>query len=275
MSKATQTTTRPVILLVDDQEDILDFIGADLGTQYQVRTALDGQAALDILKSETIHLVVSDVMMPVMDGFQLCREIKTNFVFSHVPIVLLTAKNTLQAKIQGLELGADAYIEKPFSPAHLQAQIASLLANRAHLKRYFASHPLAAVESMAHSPADAQFLEKMNAVIQQQLDDPDLDVEKLAASLYVSRPTLYRKIKVLTDLTPYELINITRLKQAALLLSERKYRIFEVAAMVGYRSQNQLGRCFLKQFGMTPTAYLHADKQEDSTGTPEDYGDGR
>jgi DNA-binding response OmpR family regulator len=127
----------PVILLVDDNEEILEFLSTDLGDKYRVITALNGGDALEILNKETVHLVISDVMMPGIDGFQLCREIKTNLDYSHIPVILLTAKNTLQSKIEGLEHGADAYIEKPFSPEYLNVQISNLLINRNKIKEAF------------------------------------------------------------------------------------------------------------------------------------------
>ena len=246
---------KSIVLVVDDNEEILDFVADELSEKYDVIKALNGQEAVDILKDTAVQLVVSDIMMPVMDGFELCKIIKTNFDYSHIPVILLTAKTTLQSKIQGLELGADAYIEKPFSPEHLQVQVANLLANRAKIKEYFASSPLVHLKSMAHSKADELFLEKLNETIQHNLEDVDLDVEKIAKIMNTSKPTLYRKIKSISDLTPNELINISRLKKAAELLSEGDYKIYEVADMVGYHSQTNFGRNFLKQFGMTPSEY--------------------
>lgn len=246
---------KSIVLVVDDNEEILDFIADELSEKYEVVKALNGLEAVNVLKDTAVQLVVSDIMMPVMDGFELCKIIKTNFDYSHIPVIILTAKNTLQSKIEGLELGADAYIEKPFSPEHLQVQIANLLANRAKIKEYFASSPLVHLKSMAHSKADELFLEKLNETIHDNLEDVELDVEKIAKILNTSKPTLYRKIKSISDLSPNELINISRLKKAAELLSEGDYKIYEVADMVGYHSQTNFGRNFLKQFGMTPTEY--------------------
>lgn len=252
----------PVILLVDDNEEILEFIEQELSDRYTVVKAMNGREALEVLKTVAVQAIVSDVMMPEMDGFELCRRIKMNFDHSHIPVILLTAKNTLQSKIEGLELGADAYIEKPFSPEYLRVQVANLLANRAKMREYFASTPLVHIKSMAYSKADELFLEKLGEVIQQQLEDPDLDVEKLAQSMNMSRPTLYRKIKSISDLTPNELINITRLKKAAELLAGGQLKIYEVAILVGYSSQTNFGRNFSKQFGMTPSEYI-SQKQGD------------
>jgi two-component system cell cycle response regulator len=247
---------KPILLLVDDNEEILEFLETELNEKYTIIKALNGAEALELLKQEVVQLVISDIMMPVMDGYELCKIIKTNFEYSHVPVILLTAKNTLQSKIQGLETGADAYIEKPFSPEYLQVQIANLLMNRAKIKEYFVSSPLVHIKSMAHNKTDELFLEKVNEAVYNNLEDAALDVEKLAKLMNMSKPTLYRKIKSISDLTPNELINITRLKKAAELLVEGKYKIYEVADMTGYGSQTNFGRNFLKQFGMTPTDYL-------------------
>jgi two-component system, cell cycle response regulator len=250
------------LLLVDDNEEILEFLEHELDEKYTILKATDGQQALELLKENAVQLVISDVMMPVMDGFELCRIIKTGFEYSHIPVILLTARNTLQSKIEGLELGADAYIEKPFSPEYLQVQIANLLINRNKIKEYFASSPLVHIKSMAYSKADELFLEKINESILENLGDTELDVEKLARLVNMSKPTLYRKIKSLSDLSPNEIINITRLKKAAELLVEGHYKIYEVANMVGYASQTNFGRNFLKQFGMTPSDYVNSKEGE-------------
>jgi two-component system, cell cycle response regulator len=253
---------KPLLLLTDDNEEILEFLEHELNEKYTVLKAQNGQEALDLLKENAVHLVISDVMMPLMDGFELCRTIKTNFDYSHIPVILLTAKNTLQSKIEGLELGADAYIEKPFSPEFLQVQIVNLLINRDKIKEHFASSPLVHIKSMAYSKADELFLERINDCILKNLEDTELDVEKLASFMNMSKPTLYRKIKSLSDLSPNELINITRLKKAAELLAEGGHKIYEVADKVGYASQTHFGRSFHKQFGMTPTEYLISKETE-------------
>lgn len=257
---------KPTILLVEDNKELLEVLAGELSEAYEVLTAMNGQQALNIVRGKTVQLVVSDVMMPVMDGFALCKTIKSNFEFSHLPVVLLTARNTLQSKIEGLGLGADAYIEKPFDADHLQAQIASLLANRKKLKDYFAQSPLAHLKSMAHTRSDEAFLQKLSEAIQAHIDDPELDVDKMTKLMNMGRTSLFRKIKSLTDLTPNELINLTRLKKAAVLLTEGDYRIYEVADMVGYGSQTNFGRNFFRQFGMTPKDY---QKREQGAGNNE------
>jgi two-component system, cell cycle response regulator len=248
----------PTILLVDDEEEILEFLDRILKSKYTILKAENGKEALNLLGTEAIQLVVSDVMMPGMDGFELCKAIKSSFEFSHIPVILLTAKNTIQSKVEGLELGADAYIEKPFSKEHLLAQISSLIANRHMIREFFASSPLVHIKSIAHSKADERFLETLNETIYKNIEDEELDVEKLAKIMKMSRITLYRKIKAISNFTPIELINITRLKRAAELLAEGDHRIYEITAMVGYSSQSNFARNFLKQFGMTPTEYMNS-----------------
>ncbi|MEA5404665.1 response regulator [Arcicella sp. DC2W] len=253
---------QPVVLLVDDNDEILEFLERMLKSKYTILKAEDGAEALKILEREAVQLIISDVMMPVMDGFELCKKIKSNFEFSHIPVILLTAKNAIQAKVEGLELGADAYIEKPFSKEYLQAQIASLLNNRNIIREYFANSPLIHIKSMAHSRADELFLETLHDTINKNIEDTDLDVEKLAEIMNMSRITLYRKIKAISVLTPIELINITRLKKAAELLAQGNHRIFEVSYMVGFSSQSNFARNFQKQFNVTPTEYMNSKQLE-------------
>lgn len=254
-SDTPKNVESPTILVVEDNLEIRDFIAHKLNADFQVVMAGDGQAAMDILKERSVHLIISDIMMPVMDGYELCKAVKDNLEYAHIPIILLTAKNTLQSKIEGLEVGADAYLEKPFSPEHLLRQVFNLLTSRDKIKNYFATSPLVHIKSMAYNKADEAFLERFNEIINKNIDNKSLDVDLLANTLNMSRPTLYRKIKAISNLTPHELINITRLKKAAELLLEGNYKILKIASMTGFSSQAQFGRAFLKQFGMTPTEY--------------------
>lgn len=253
----TEMMIQQVILLVEDNEEILDFVESNLVDSYAIIKTMNGRQALDALKTKTVDLIISDVMMPVMDGFELCRLIKGDVELSHLPVILLTAKNTLQAKLEGLELGADVYIEKPFSPKHLKMQVASLLANRNKIKEYFANSPLAHLKTIAHTKADEKFLDKVNHVIQEHMQEIDLDVDRLAKFMNMSRPTFYRKINAISDLSPNELINLTRLKKAAELMAEGM-NINEVSEVVGYSSPRIFSKNFERQFGIVPSEYLHA-----------------
>ncbi|MEP6684035.1 MAG: two-component regulator propeller domain-containing protein [Parafilimonas sp.] len=244
------------ILIVEDNKEITNFLQKELKNNFNVYKATDGLQGLEVLKSENIHLVISDIMMPVMDGIELCKKIKTNIEYSHIPVILLTAKNTITSKIQGLETGADAYIEKPFVLEYLVAQINSLLNNRNHTKEYYAHSPLAHIKGIAPTKADKKFLEELQNIIDENIMDKDLDVDTLSKMMNMSRGTFYRKIKGLSDLTPNELINLSRLKKAAELLAEGKYKINEVANMVGYNLNSNFSRDFHKQFDVTPSEYL-------------------
>lgn len=251
---------KAAVLIVDDNEEILDFLRDDLGELYEVLTAANGSEAISVLDEHVVQLVISDVMMPEMDGIELCEKIKSSFEFSHIPVILLTAKNSLQAKIEGLNTGADAYIEKPFSPEHLAAQVLSLLNNRNKIKEYFAQSPLAHIKSMAHSKMDEEFLEKMNDFIIEHMADTTLDVDHLAVAMNMSRSTFYRKVKSISALSPNEMINISRLKKAVELMNTRLFPLSEIAERVGYQSLTQLGRNFQKQFRVTPSEYLNMQK---------------
>ncbi|OJV16196.1 MAG: hybrid sensor histidine kinase/response regulator [Dyadobacter sp. 50-39] len=249
---------KPNVLLVEDNAEILGYLGRELSLEYNIFRAGDGRQAILLLQEENVHLVISDIMMPVMDGIALCREMKNDVRFSHIPIILLTAKNSISSKIEGLEVGADAYIEKPFSLDHLSAQISNLLQNRDIIKDYFARSPLTHIKGIAFSRADKDFLEQLNAIISEHIADSDLDVDMLSSKMNMSRPTLYRKIKGISDMTPNELINLSRLKKAAELLAEKNYKINEVADMVGYSVPTNFSRDFQKQFGVSPSGYVNA-----------------
>lgn len=247
---------KPCILVVDDHKPILDFLAEDLGEDYRVLKATNAWEGLQHLDMQTVDLIISDVMMPEMDGFDFCKLVKSNFESSHIPIILLTAKNTLESKIDGLELGADVYIEKPFSPEFLNSQIASLLANRYRVKSYYANPSSIPVRLTGRSKEEEQFFIKLNDHIESNLGNIDLDVHHLAREMHISRPTLFRKIKAITGLTPNELIITARLKKAALLLSEGSLKIYEVNEIIGFGSLANFGRCFHKHFGMSPSEFL-------------------
>ncbi|HVY74604.1 MAG TPA: response regulator, partial [Puia sp.] len=239
----------------EDNKEIVRFLQKELQGSYNIFSAADGQEALDILPEQDVQLVITDIMMPVMDGLELCKKIKTDIRYSHIPVIMLTAKNSLTSKIQGLENGADAYIEKPFALEYLQAQISSLLSNRNNIKQYYAHSPLAHIKGIAPTKADTSFLETLQQIIEENITSMDLDVDTLSKMMNMSRGSFYRKIKALSDLTPNELIQLARLKKAAELLAQGKYRVSEVASMVGYSLNSNFSRDFHKQFGITPSGY--------------------
>jgi len=245
------------ILVVEDNLELLNFMGKEVGKEYKVFKATNGEEALKVIHNETIHIVISDITMPIMDGIELCDRIKSNIESSHIPVILLTALSAIQSRIQGLESGADAYISKPFSMDFILAQIDNLLSNRRHVMEYYASSPLSHLKSIAHNKIDEEFIKKLDDIIDQNMSDTNLSVESLADILHMSRSTLYRKIKDISNLSPNELINNARLKKAAELLLSGKYKVYEISEIVGYNSQSSFSRNFQKSFSMSPSEFIN------------------
>ena len=241
------------ILIVEDDMEMQDFICKQISGTYEVLKACNGKEALQLLNEENdISLIVSDVMMPEMDGFELCRTLKTNIEYSHIPIILLTAKTTMQSKIQGIELGANDYIEKPFSTEYLLVRIANLLSNQDKLRQAFTSSPFVKAKTIALSKADEEFLDKLTETIQKNISEPDFNIDVLAEKMFMSRSSLHRKIKGIAQITPNEFIQLERLKTAARLIQSKEYRINEVCYLVGFSSPSYFAKCFQKQFGTLP-----------------------
>ncbi len=241
-----------VILVVEDDENILNFMKERLSDFFIVETATDGQKALDILHKSHIDLIISDIMMPVMNGIEFCHAIKSDINLCHIPVIFLTAKNDINSKIQGLKAGAEAYIEKPFSFDYLKTQIESLLSNRQKERETFSKRPFFPVKNMQMSKEDEEFMERVLKVINDNLKDENFNVERMAEELCLSRSSLLRKIKTLFNLSPIDFIRLIRLKRAAELIQEGKYRVGEICYMVGFNSHSYFSKLFCKQFGMTP-----------------------
>lgn len=243
------------ILIIDDEQDVLDFLSHILGYTYKIHTAPEAGKARQILDEEIIHLIISDVMMPGMNGFELCQLIKSNIAYSHIPIILLTSKNTHQAHIEGLQVGADAYIQKPFSVDLLLSQIQNLLKNRIKIKDHFASDPFAHIQVPARSKKDELFLEQLNGYINTRMKEPNIDFDALAEHLFMSRATFYRKITALTSLSPKEFVDTARLKKAAALMAENRLSLPEIIKLTGFGSEAAFSRSFEAQYKMSPEAY--------------------
>jgi ligand-binding sensor domain-containing protein/signal transduction histidine kinase/DNA-binding response OmpR family regulator len=243
---------KKTILLVEDNQEFKTFLVNHFRVKYRVLTAGNGKEALCILNVENIDIIISDIMMPVMDGMQLCKEVKGTLKLSHIPIILLTAKCSISSKINGLKIGADEYIEKPFSLDYVMVRIENLLRNRKSLREAYKNSPETALYSITYSKADEEFLNKLVDVIHSNIEDIDLDVNKLASKLNMSRASLYRKVKDVSELTPNEFIVLIRLKKAAELLKENEYQINEVAFIVGFNSSSYFSKCFYNQFGILP-----------------------
>ncbi|MCU0456468.1 MAG: response regulator [Bacteroidales bacterium] len=246
----------PNVLLVEDEIEMGKFIASELSGDYNVILTYNSDEALKALKRYNISLVVSDVIMPVTNGYELCRMIKSDIEFSHIPVILLTATIHLNARIEGLDSGADAYIEKPFSTELLIAQIQNLIKNRSLDRQNFVTSPLTHFKSVALNKTDEEFLKKLNVVLMDNISENDLRVEKIADIMGISVSTLYRKVKALTELNSVEYVKLARLKKAAELLSDGNYRINEISYLVGFSSPSYFATSFQKQFGISPSQFV-------------------
>lgn len=253
---------KPTMLIVDDNEEMLNFLSSSLADKYSILTAEDGIEALNKLKENEVTLIVSDWMMPRMDGVEFCKAIRTNQTTSHIPFILLTVKTDTNSKIEGMDCGADAYIEKPFSMQYLEACIKNLVDLRNLLRQKFSKMPLVPLNSIANNSMDDKFLTRMNEIIEENFSNPELSVDFLAEKLCISRSGLFAKIKTLANITPNELIQVVRLKKAAILLAENKYRINEICYMVGFNNPSYFSKCFQKQFGMKPGEFVNGKREE-------------
>lgn len=256
----SEESGKPTLLVVDDNEEMVSFIASSFERHYEIVTASNGKEALEKLAKNKVSMIICDWMMPVMDGVELLKKVRENEAYSHIPFVMLTAKTDNVSKIETMRQGADLYIEKPFSTGYLEACIASLLDMRALLKKKFSESPLEPITTLAVTDLDNEFLSKIQNLIEENFSNPDLTVDFLADHLGISRSGFYTKIKTLVDVTPKELIQITRLKKAAALLCEGKYRINEISYMVGFNSSSYFSKCFHKQFGMTPGEFSEGGK---------------
>lgn len=243
------------ILVVEDNEEVMGMIADGLAPHYSVLTAKNGVQGLAKAHREHVDLVVSDVMMPEMDGLEMCRRLKEDIETSHIPVVMLTAKRTLDNRLDGLRAGADAYIEKPFSFVHLLTQVETLLLNRKRERESFVKKPYLPVQSSGISKVDEQFISRITELITKNIRSPEFNVEQLASEMCISRSSLHRKIKEVSDMTPIDFIRLIRLKKAAELIREKGYRANEVCEMVGINSPSYFIKLFQKQFGMTPKEF--------------------
>ncbi|MGI6242518.1 MAG: hybrid sensor histidine kinase/response regulator transcription factor [Prevotella sp.] len=252
-----QTSFR--VLLVEDNEDLLKATSEALRSWYKVVKARDGVEALEILKYHEVDVIVSDVMMPRMDGTELCRRVKQNLEISHLPIILLTAKTTVEAKVEGMESGADVYLEKPFAIRQLHLQIENLLRLRQQfyerMRSFDGTSPVVQGESsLGLNQQNMEFIEQLQKSVKENMGEEDFSIDTLAEQLNMSRSSFYRKIKALTDMTPTEYLKTARMNQAAVLLKQG-CRSTEVAQSVGFTSSSYFAKCFKAQFGCLPKDY--------------------
>ncbi|MBX2992668.1 MAG: response regulator [Bacteroidetes bacterium] len=246
------------VLIVEDNADLRNFIREQLADEYAIIEAGNGKDGLRKAEDFMPDLVVSDIMMPEMDGYALCRSIKTNEKTNHIPVILLTAKATTENKLEGLELGADDYLMKPFNPQELQVRVRNLIQLRKQLREKFSSEMLLKPTEVTVPSQQKVFLERVTGVIEKHLAEEEFSVETLAAEIGMSRSQLHRKLKALTNKGPNELIRSFRLQRAAELIRKDAGSLAEIAYQVGFGSQAYFTRSFGEEFGVSPSEYLKA-----------------
>lgn len=256
------------ILVVEDNLELLNFLTVNLGRLYNVVNAHNGKEALERLDEKgIIDVILTDILMPVMDGIELCRAVRSEPMYCHIPVVLLTAQTDIRAKKEGLDYGADVFIEKPFSMEFLKAQIASIIKNRNQLKEIFTSSPLTPPQSIARNTADLKFITQVNDIIMANLSESGNLIDSVADSMSISRSSLHKKIKAISGMTPNDYIQLIRLKKAAELLSTGEYQISEISYLVGFNTPSYFSKCFYNQFGLLPREF--ANKTTDKKNTNE------
>lgn len=260
LREQVSSTEPAVVLVVEDNADVRNYLKMNLSADYQVIEAENGAQGFRKAIETIPDLVISDVMMPGMNGLELCRKLKTDEKTSHIPVILLTARQSSQFQIEGYETGADDYIVKPFSTALLLVRIKNLLESRKKLRELFNQSTGFNPRLLGSNAADKAFVSKATSLIEAHMSEEAFNVEWLASQLFLSRSQLYRKIKALTDQSVHDFIITIRLNKAAELLLDGQYSVSEIAYMVGYADSTGFGRIFQKQFGQTPKKFSQQGK---------------
>ncbi len=245
----------PVILIVEDNPEMRKYIRKGLEEKFRIIEAENGKAGFEMAVDVIPDLIISDVIMPEMDGIQLCRKLKKDILTSHIPVILLTALASVQDKIDGLETGADDYIEKPFHFKLFEVRIENLIRSRIRLRELFSKEVDIESKDFTLNRRDKDFIEKAIGIVKNRISDPELSVNNLSTDLGMSRMHLHRKITALTGQTPGEFIRTIRLKEGARLIQEGRYNISEIAYQVGFTAPSYFTTCFGKQFGISPKEY--------------------
>lgn len=251
-------TGRPTVLVIDDNADIRHYVKTLLAEEYQVLDAPEAATGIRLAMKYVPDVIVSDVMMPGMDGVECCRRLKTELQTCHIPVILLTACSLDEQRIQGYNGGADSYISKPFNSQLLLSRIRNLIDSRRQLRQFFGDNQTLAKENL--SDMDKDFVSRFKALVEEKMGDAELNVEDLGKDMGLSRVQLYRKLKSLTNYAPNELLRQARLKKAASLLASSEMTIAEIAYEVGFSSPSYFTKCYKEQFGESPTDFLKRKK---------------
>ena len=255
-AEASVLEDNPCILFIDDNEELRELIPHIFNKKYKILTAENGLEGLEILNNNLVDIIICDIMMPQMNGLEFCRKIKEDLQTNHIPVIMLTAKNTTEDQIECYKVGAESYIAKPFEMKILQARIDNLLQKREMCQKSFRSKMEINISNIDYKSHDEKFLNDAMQCVEQHIQDPDFDIEQMSSDLHISRSTLTRKCKVIAGCTPWEFIRNIRLKYAcALLKKDKVVNISEVAYATGFSSSKYFTKCFKEEFGMTPTEY--------------------
>ena len=253
-----------IMLVVEDNADVRKFIAGHFNSTYKIVQAKNGEEGWRIAIELIPDIIISDVLMPVMDGYELCKLIKNDERTSHIPVLLLTALHSKEHEIKGLTTGADDFITKPFDLSVLQAKVENMLSIRESLKQKFTGTVVLEPKNVVISSPDERFLQKAIEVVEKNISDSDLDIETFSVKVGVSRMQLYRKLHALTDMTVKEFIRHIRLKRAAQILIQQKMNVSEVAYEVGFKDLSHFRKCFKREFGVSATEYIGKSKLPDS-----------
>lgn len=251
-----EETEKRKILVIEDDNDVRKFLEMELSAYYEVEAASDGLSGLEQARAFDGDLIVCDVLMPGMNGFEVTRQLKNNFETSHLPIILLTAMSTPENQLEGSKSGADAYVTKPFSPKLLLARIQQLIEQREKLRKKFSIDPTMQDPVLSTSEMDRKFSEQVQIVMEKQLANADFTLDDFASQLNLGRTVFFRKMKGVTGYTPNEYMRIVRMKKAVELLQEGHYNVSEIAYKIGLKDPHYFSRCFKEHFGVSPSAYL-------------------
>lgn len=258
-NEANEKEKKATILIVEDNEDLLNYMKKILEKEYLVVVAGNGTVAVERLHQQRVDIVVSDVVMPEMTGYELCTYIKKSEGLNHIPIILLSAIVNLDSKIKGLEYGADVYVDKPISMEYLSAQIVSLLEKRDNFRIMFSKTPFMPIHSISERQVEKEFLSRVNDIVEKNIMNSEFSIEDITAELNVSRSVLYNKTKSIAGMAPLDFVRLVRLRKAAEYLCSKKYKINEVCYMVGFNSPSYFSKCFQSQFGMLPKDFQNRD----------------
>ena len=243
------------ILIVEDDTETLEYMRSSFAEEYSINTATDGQTALGVIAEKNPDIVISDVIMPVMNGYDLCRSVKSDVATSHIPVLLLTGMTDRESVIRGLESGADDYIVKPFDMSVLKARIRNILNERQRLREAILYSNNASARNEYSNKLDKEFMDKVISVVQKELSNSEFQINDLCRELAMSRTAFYNKLKSLTGQGPNDFIRIYRLERSKEYLADHRYSIAEVSDMVGFSDAKYFSVCFKKQFGLSPSRF--------------------